>query len=84
MTRTSLDRGWNVVVWDDPVNLMTYVVWVLQTLLGFTREKATKHMLEVHNQGRSIVTSTDREQAEHYVTRFHIYGLQATMEQVED
>lgn len=82
-TRTSHDAGWNVIVWDDPVNLMSYVVHVFQVLFGFTREKATRHMLEVHQQGRSLVATEDREQAEYYVTRLHLYGLQATMERVD-
>lgn len=79
-TRSDLERLWNVIVWDDPVNLMSYVVFVFQKLFGFTREKATKHMLEVHNTGRSLVASEDREKAEYYVIRLHRYGLQATME----
>ncbi len=80
---TRVDRPWNVIVWDDPINLMVYVVYVFQTLFGMPREKATRHMLEVHQQGRSVVATTDREQAEFYVTRLHRAGLQATMEQVE-
>ncbi len=76
------DRGWNVVVWDDPVNLMSYVVHVFQKLFGFSKEKATHHMLEVHQQGRSVVITEDREQAEHHTSRLHLYGLQATLERV--
>ncbi|MAG56385.1 MAG: ATP-dependent Clp protease adapter ClpS [Planctomycetes bacterium] len=83
VTRSALDQGWNVIVWDDPVNLKAYVVWVFQSLFGFAHEKATRLMLEVHNEGRSLVATTDREQAEYYVTRLHIFGLQATMEKVE-
>jgi ATP-dependent Clp protease adaptor protein ClpS len=82
-TETRTDGGWNVIVWDDPVNLMVYVVYVFQKLFGWSQEKATHHMLEVHTQGRSLVASTDREQAEFYVTRLHMFGLQATMERVE-
>ena len=81
--RTSLDRGWNVIVWDDPVNLMSYVVYVFRRLFGWSEEKATKHMLEVHEQGRSLVATEDREQAEYFVTRLHVYGLQATMGKAE-
>jgi ATP-dependent Clp protease adaptor protein ClpS len=62
---------------------MDYVVFVFQTLLGMNRAKATKHMLEVHETGRSLVASTDREQAEHFVTRLHLYGLQATLEKAD-
>jgi len=83
-TVTSLGRPWNVVVWDDPVNLMSYVVYVFQKLFGFSQEQATRHMLEVHNEGKSLVASADREKAEFYVGRLHGYGLQATLEQVQD
>ena len=83
-TRTRHARPWKVVVWDDPVNLMSYVVYVFQTLFGMSREEATQKMLEVHHQGRSIVATTDREEAEVYVEKLHSYGLQATLEQVED
>ena len=82
--QTRLDRGWNVVVWDDPINLMSYVVYVLQKLFGFSLEKATEHMLEVHNEGRSLVASTHREKAEFYVGRLHAYGLQATLQRAGD
>jgi ATP-dependent Clp protease adaptor protein ClpS len=78
-----LDRGWNVVVWDDPVNLMSYVVYVFRRIFGFSVERATRHMLEVHHQGRSVVITEDREQAEHHVARLHLAGLQATLERVE-
>lgn len=81
-TRTELGRSWNVVVWNDPINLMSYVVWVFQKLFGFPEHKATLHMLEVHHQGRSIVATVEREKAEFYVTRLHQYGLQATLEKV--
>jgi ATP-dependent Clp protease adaptor protein ClpS len=80
-TRTSF--GWNVIVWDDPINLMSYVVWVFRKLFGWPVEQATKHMLEVHTKGRSIVASEPRETAELYVMRLHAYGLQATLERAE-
>lgn len=79
----SLGFPWNVIVWDDPVNLMSYVVYVFQKLFGYPREQATRLMLEVHQQGRSLVASADRETAEYYVTRLHGYGLQATLERGE-
>jgi ATP-dependent Clp protease adaptor protein ClpS len=82
-TDTRTTRPWNVVVWDDPINLMTYVVWVFRKLFGWPVEQATKHMLEVHTKGRSIVASEPRETAEQYVTRLHAYGLQATLERAE-
>ena len=71
---------WNVIVWDDPINLMSYVVYVFQKLFGFSQELATKHMMEVHNDGRSVVATVDRERGEFYVSRLHGYGLQATLE----
>lgn len=72
---------WNVVVWNDPVNLMMYVVFVFRKLFGYSEEKATKLMLQVHNDGRSIVASEPREQAEIAVYRLHHHGLWATLEQ---
>jgi len=83
-TKTRHGRPWKVIVWDDPVNLMNYVVYVFQTLFGMSKEEATQRMLEVHHQGRSLVATTGREDAEIYVDKLHSYGLQATMEQVED
>jgi len=77
-------RPWNVVVWDDPVNLMSYVVYVFQKLFGFDDALANKKMLEVHHDGRSIVATVERERAEFFVTRLHAYGLQATMERAEE
>lgn len=79
-TTTELDQVWNVVVWDDPVNLMSYVVYVLQRVFGHPRELANKLMLEVHNQGRSLVASEGREQAELHVHQLHQYGLRATLQ----
>ncbi|MBN1442151.1 MAG: ATP-dependent Clp protease adapter ClpS [Planctomycetes bacterium] len=76
----SPDRLWNVIVWNDPINLMSYVTFVFQKLFGYSIELATKLMLQVHNEGRSIVASVEREKAEYYVSRLHQYGLQATLE----
>jgi len=75
------DTPWNVVVWNDPVNLMSYVVWVLRKLFGHSEEKATKLMLQVHNEGRAIVTSGTLEKAEVDCYRLHRHGLWATLEQ---
>jgi ATP-dependent Clp protease adaptor protein ClpS len=74
------DRPWLVIVWNDPVNLMTYVVFVFQKLFGYSREKATKLMLEVHRDGKSVVSHGNREKAEMDVSRLHAHGLWATME----
>lgn len=75
-----LDLPWQVVVHNDPVNLMTYVTMVFQKVFGLSREKAEQHMLEVHQQGRSILWSGMRERAELYVQQLHGYLLLATLE----
>jgi ATP-dependent Clp protease adaptor protein ClpS len=77
---TSLETPWNVVVHDDPVNLMSYVTMVFQRVFGFSKQKAQHHMLEVHYKGRSIVWTGARERAEFYVQQLHGYLLLATME----
>jgi len=77
---TVTDKPWIVVVWNDPVNLMSYVVYVFQKLFGYSREKATKLMLEVHHDGKSVVSHGTREKAEIDVARLHAHGLWATME----
>jgi ATP-dependent Clp protease adaptor protein ClpS len=81
-TRTAeeLDLPWQVVVHNDPVNLMTYVTMVFQKVFGLPREKAEQHMLEVHQQGRSILWCGMRERAELYVQQLHGYLLLATIE----
>jgi len=77
-----LDVPWQVVVHNDPVNLMTYVTMVFQRVFGYPREKAEQHMLEVHQKGRSILWCGVRERAEFYVQQLHSYLLLATLEQV--
>jgi len=77
-----LDVPWQVVVHNDPVNLMTYVTIVFQRVFGYPREKAERHMLEVHHKGRSILWSGMRERAELYVQQLHGYLLLATIEKV--
>jgi ATP-dependent Clp protease adaptor protein ClpS len=79
-TKEAVDVPWNVVVHNDPVNLMSYVARVFQKVFGFSRERAQKHMLEVHHKGRSIVWSGMREPAEAYVEQLHGYLLLATIE----
>ena len=74
------DLPWQVVVHNDPVNLMSYVTMVFQKVFGYTRELAEKHMLEVHQQGRSILWCGMRERAELYVQQLHGYLLLATLE----
>lgn len=77
---TAVDTPWNVVVHNDPVNLMTYVTRVFQKVFGYSRERAEKHMMEVHEKGRSIVWTGIRERAEAYVEQLHGYLLLATLE----
>ncbi|HEX7167133.1 MAG TPA: ATP-dependent Clp protease adapter ClpS [Acidimicrobiales bacterium] len=78
---TDVDRPWKVIVWNDPINLMTYVTFVLQKLFGYSKEKATKLMLDVHHKGKAVVASGSRESCEFDVYRLHEHGLWATMEQ---
>ena len=81
-TEESIDVPWQVVVHNDPVNLMSYVTMVFQRVFGYPREKAERHMLEVHHNGRSILWSCRRERAELYVQQLHGYLLLATIEKV--
>ncbi|MCG3148877.1 MAG: ATP-dependent Clp protease adapter protein ClpS [Verrucomicrobiae bacterium] len=80
-TDAALDQPWNVIVHNDPINLMSYVTLVFMRVFGYPRERAERHMLEVHQKGRSLVWSGGREQAEHYVHQLHSYQLLAQMEQ---
>ena len=75
------DKPWVTIVWNDPINLMSYVTYVFQKLFGYSLHKATKLMLDVHHKGRAVVSSGPRERAELDVFRLHEYGLWATMEQ---
>ena len=74
------DKPWLVIVWNDPVNLMSYVVYVLQKLFGYSREKSTRLMLQIHHEGKAVVSDGNREKAEADVARLHGHGLWATME----
>jgi ATP-dependent Clp protease adaptor protein ClpS len=80
-SQTGIDRAWIVIVWNDPINLMVYVTWVFQKLFGYSVEKATALMLDVHEKGRAVVSSGTRERAEVDVQRLHEHGLWATMQQ---
>src|SRR5688572_15225281 len=75
------DRPWVVLVWNDPINLMSYVTYVFQKLFGYSMEKATALMLDVHEKGRAVVSNGPREKAEFDVFRLHEHGLWATMQQ---
>ena len=76
----SLDEVWKVVVWNDPINLMSYVVYVFRKLFGYSQEKATRLMLAVHHEGRVVVSSGPRERSETDCFRLHRHGLWATLE----
>ncbi|MBM3880484.1 MAG: ATP-dependent Clp protease adapter ClpS [Verrucomicrobia bacterium] len=78
--RDALDPGYLVVCWNDPVNLMVYVTHVFQVVFGWNRPKAEHHMLQVHRQGKSVLSRETLERAEFYVHQLQKYGLQATME----
>ncbi len=82
-TEVRADRPWVVIVWNDPINLMDYVTFVFQKLFGYSLEKATKLMLDVHQRGRAVVSSGTREKAELDVFRLHEHGLWATMQHDE-
>src|SRR5436190_20264310 len=77
-----LDLPWQIVVHNDPVNLMSYVTMVFQRVFGYPREKAERHMLEVHHKGHSILWAGMREPAELYVQQLHGYLLLATLEKI--
>lgn len=77
---TTADSPWVVIVWNDPINLMSYVTLVLRKLFGYSLEKATQLMLDVHHKGRAVVSSGPRERAELDVYRLHEHGLWATMQ----
>ena len=73
------EPGWSVIVWNDPVTLMSYVVLVFRRLFGFDFPTATRLMLQVHHEGKAVVATQPREQAEATVSRLHAFGLQATL-----
>ena len=74
-----VDRPWVTVVWDDPVNLMSYVTYVFMSIFNYSKERATELMLLVHNEGRAVVSSGRREEMERDVARLHEFGLWATL-----
>jgi ATP-dependent Clp protease adaptor protein ClpS len=77
----SVATPWVVIVWNDPINLMSYVTFVLQKLFGYSKEEATGLMLQVHNEGKAVVSNGTRAEAERDVFRLHEHGLWATMQQ---
>jgi len=82
-TLTEVDRPWHVVVRNDPVNLMSYVVMVFQKVFGYTTAKAKQHMMEVHQLGESIVWTGEREKAENYVYILQQWQLTAMLRQAD-
>ncbi len=74
------DLPWVVIVWNDPINLMSYVTWVFQKLFGYPREKAERLMMDVHTKGKAVVSSGPKQRAESDVSRLHAHGLWATMQ----
>lgn len=81
--RSSLEPGFLVICWNDPVNIMDYVTHVFQVVFGWNRKKAEFHMLQVHEQGKSVLARESMEKAEHYVHQLQKYSLHATMERDE-
>jgi ATP-dependent Clp protease adaptor protein ClpS len=74
------DRPWVTIVWNDPVNLMSYVAFVFQKHFGYSRERATELMMDVHKKGKAVVSNGTREEMERDVEAMHGYGLWATMQ----
>jgi ATP-dependent Clp protease adaptor protein ClpS len=74
---------WSTIVWNDPVNLMSYVSYVFQSYFGFTESEAERLMLQVHNNGRAVVASGSREEMERHVESMHGYGLWATLSKAD-
>jgi ATP-dependent Clp protease adaptor protein ClpS len=80
-TRVDPDRPWITIVWNDPINLMSYVTHVFMTVFGYPKAKAEKLMLDVHQRGRAVVSTGTRERMELDVATLHGYGLWATLQQ---
>ncbi len=80
--KEAFEKSWNVIVWNDPINLTSYVIFVFMKVLAFTKEKATKHMLQVHHEGKSVVATETREKAELYHQQIQAHGLSVTIEPI--
>jgi ATP-dependent Clp protease adaptor protein ClpS len=80
---SALDQPWVTLVWDDPVNLMSYVSWVFRSYFGFDRAEATRLMLLVHTEGRAVVATGGREEMERHVEAMHGYGLWASVQKAD-
>ena len=81
--QTALDSPWLTLVWNDPVNLMSYVSYVFRSYFGFSREEADRRMLQVHNDGRAVVATGSREEMERHVEAMHDFGLWATLQKAD-
>jgi len=81
--KSTFEPGWLVICWNDPINLMEFVTHVFMTIFGWPRQKAEFHMLQVHEQGKSLLVRESMEKAEHYVHQLQRYSLHATMERDE-
>jgi ATP-dependent Clp protease adaptor protein ClpS len=81
--QTVLDSPWVTLVWNDPVNLMSYVSYVFRSYFGFSREEADRRMLQVHNDGRAVVATGSREEMERHVEAMHDFGLWATLQKAD-
>jgi ATP-dependent Clp protease adaptor protein ClpS len=77
---TEVERPWIVIVWNDPINLMSYVAWVFQKLFGYSKSVAEKLMMDVHTQGKAVVANGGRDECEGHVRRLHAHGLWATLQ----
>jgi len=80
----ALERPWVTIVWDDPVNLMSYVAYVFRSYFGVPAAEAERLMLQVHNSGRAVVATGNREEMERHVEAMHGYGLWATLAKAEE
>lgn len=78
------DTPWVTIVWNDPVNLMSYVTYVFQSYFGYQRKKAEKLMMDVHEKGKAVVSNGTREEMERDVEAMHSYGLWATLQKSGD
>ncbi len=81
---TVLDSPWITIVWNDPVNLMTYVAWVFRSYFGFSKVEAERRMLQVHTDGRAVVATGSREEMERHVEAMHDFGLWATLARADE
>ena len=81
--QTFVDSPWVCLVWNDPVNLMSYVSYVFRSYFGFSNEEADRRMLQVHNDGRAVVATGSREEMERHVEAMHDFGLWATLQKAD-